>query len=60
MTVITDKLVALGAHFTPPSSVGAPFYGYLKLKLHRSDESRSRRWSHLGSNQEHPAPKAAH
>ena len=27
----------------PPSSVSAPFYGYLKLKLHRSEESRSRR-----------------
>ena len=50
--------MALGAHFTPPppSSVSAPFYGYLKLELHRSEESRSRRWSHRGSNWKPPAP----
>ena len=30
--------MALGAPFDPPSSVSAPFYGYLKLKLHRSEE----------------------
>ena len=36
----------------PLSSVSAPFYGYLKLKLHRSEESRIRRWSHRGSIRE--------
>ena len=52
--------MALGAHFTPPplSFVSAPFYGYLKLKLHGSEESRSRHWSHRGSNREPPAQKA--
>ena len=41
--------MALGAHFIPlPLSV-LRFYEYLKLKLHRSKESRSRRWSHRGS-----------
>ena len=39
----------------PPSSVSAPFYGYLKLKLHRSKESRNRHWSHRRSNREPPA-----
>ena len=33
---VTDKLVALGAHFTP-SSLSVPFYGYLKLKLRGSE-----------------------
>ena len=44
----------------PPSSVSAPFYGYLKLKLRGSEESRNRRWSHWESNWGPPAQKAVH
>ena len=43
-----------------PASVSAPFYGYSKLWLHGSEESRSRGWSHWRSNQTPLAQKAAH
>lgn len=32
-----------GAPSIPPASVSAPFYGYSKLWLHGTEESRSRR-----------------
>ena len=44
----------------PPPSVSTPFYGFLKLKLHRSEKSRNRRWSQWESNWGPPAQKAAH
>ena len=60
VTLETDILVALSAHFTRTSFVSAPFYGYLKLKLHRSEESRNRCWGHRKSNWELPSQKTAH
>ena len=65
MTVLTrtDELVALGAHLLPPppSSVNAPFYGYSKLQLHETEESRNRRRSNGGDRTgDPPAQKAAH
>ena len=43
----------------PPASVSAPFYGYSKLWLHGSEESRSRRLSQWRSNRRPLAQKAA-
>jgi len=41
------SMEADGAPFKdPPASVSAPFYGYSKLWLHGSEESRNRRCSH--------------
>ena len=37
------SMEADGAPSTPPGSVSAPFYGYSKLWLHGSEESRRRR-----------------
>ena len=45
--------------FTPPVSVSAPFYGYSKLWLHGSEESRNKRLGHRRSNRGPFAPKAA-
>ena len=36
------RLVSMEAN-GPPASVSAPFYGYSKLSLHGSEESRNRR-----------------
>ena len=45
----------------PPSSVNAPFYGYSKLQLHGTEESRNRRRSNDGERtNDPPAQKAAH
>ena len=44
----------------PPPSVSAPFYGYLKLQLHRSEKRWNKPWSHRESNWGSPAQKAAH
>ena len=45
----------------PPSSVNAPFYGYSKLELHRTEESRNRRRSNDRDRTGHPpAQKAVH
>ena len=54
------SMEADGAPSTPRASVSAPFYGYSKLWLHGSEESRSRRWSHWRSNRGPLAQKAAH
>ena len=39
----TVSMAADGAPFCPPSSLSARFYGCLKLWLHGSEETRSRR-----------------
>jgi len=44
----------------PPASVSAPFYGYSKLWLHGSEESRNRRWSRWRSSRRPLAPNFAH
>ena len=45
----------------PPSSVNTPFYGYSKLQLHGTEESRNRRRSNDGDRTgDPPAKKAAH
>ena len=52
--------MALVAHVLPPSSVNAPFYGYLKLQLHGTEESRNRRRSNDGDQTgDPPAQEAA-
>ena len=44
-----------------PSSVNVPFYGYSKLQLHGTEESRNRRRSNDGDRTGDPsAQKAAH
>ena len=58
---VATRLLSMEAHgapSNPPATVSAPLYGY--SKLHGSEESRSRRWSHWRSNRGSLAQKAAH